>query len=197
MCIKISDRYLSTRFPQTWQIIFWWFFHDHFLIFHDHLSYRFGIRSLLYKTSENANFLHRCLFSLWWQKTVKIGTIQGSKLIKLHDWNHRLFHDHFHFPGFPASVGTLIQYQDRFLPSLRGPRLGMTGGLTKRKWALMEEDAREPVEVADDSKSRSTSGRRTPPPATPSCWGSNCTKSESERTFTQFHIGVILLVEYT
>ena len=101
--------YKVPGFPHTWLP---WLFHDNFLIFHDHLSSRYCIRIILWKTSESGDFLDCCLkhtnlVKLWG----KIGKIPRL-ITKFHDfwpifhvpW---LFHDHFHFPGFPVSVGTL------------------------------------------------------------------------------------------
>ena len=75
----------QTKFPVFWQIfqipcvfpdrdffsaifavfplqnIFPRLFHDHFLIFHDHLSSRFRIWDVLRKTSEDADFQDRCV----------------------------------------------------------------------------------------------------------------------------------------
>ena len=116
MCI--SDRYLSTGFPHSWQNIFPWLFHDHFLIFYDHLSYWFRFCSLLRKTSENANFLHRCLIFFVVAKNIQIWYNSGSKLVKFHDWyqNSMTFDQFVMFHDFSMTIFIFQVFQPPWEP---------------------------------------------------------------------------------
>ena len=64
------------------------FFHDNFLIFHDHLSYQFCICCVLQKTSKNVNFLQVTLmltFLVVAKKNISIWYNSGAKLVKFQD----------------------------------------------------------------------------------------------------------------
>ena len=111
--LLLTLNHVGPGYPQTWQHIFPWLFHDHSSIFDEGLSSRFCIFDILRKMLENTDFLHysgtQC--TNLGQFAGKIGKIPWL-ITKFHDfwpifhvtW---LFHDHFHFPGFPVSVGTL------------------------------------------------------------------------------------------